>query len=213
MGVPTAFRVFDYFEYQESLKQIDLSSDTIKLALISSSWTPARGNKVFQNPSAWSGSTAYSLNNYVQPTTPNAHVYKCTSAGTSDSGEPSWPTDGTSVVDGTVTWLDMGISPAIYEISAGNGYSTGGYTIANTGVAQLITNYVMFDGDNVDIAASGGSIVFRHICIYDSSDTDKTLIVYSLYNDAPTDTTVTDGMTETVSFSTDGILQKYNSGW
>lgn len=57
---------------------------------------------------AWTTSTAYSIGDRVVPTTPNDHVYEVTTAGTSGATEPTWPTDGSSVVDGTITWLDSG---------------------------------------------------------------------------------------------------------
>ena len=48
----------------------------------------------------WVASTAYVLNDYAEPTTPtNLFAYRCTTAGTSHSSEPSWPT----TAGGTVT--------------------------------------------------------------------------------------------------------------
>ncbi len=48
----------------------------------------------------WLASTAYSLLDYVQPTTAtNLFAYRCTTAGTSHSSEPTWPT----IAGGTVT--------------------------------------------------------------------------------------------------------------
>lgn len=54
----------------------------------------------------WAASTAYVVNNYVQPTTPNNNfAYRCTTAGTSGSSEPTFPTTaGGTVSDGTVVW-------------------------------------------------------------------------------------------------------------
>lgn len=54
----------------------------------------------------WTTITAYSLGDCLQPTTPNGNRYECTTAGTSDVGEPTWPTVGigSTVVDGTVVW-------------------------------------------------------------------------------------------------------------
>ena len=58
----------------------------------------------------WTAATAYAAGDYIIPTTPNTHVYKCTVAGTSATPtEPTWPTNGTTVVDGTATWKDMGV--------------------------------------------------------------------------------------------------------
>jgi len=56
----------------------------------------------------WVASTAYAEDAVVRPTglsTFSGYTYICSTAGTSNSSEPTWPTteDGT-VVDGTVTW-------------------------------------------------------------------------------------------------------------
>ena len=56
-------------------------------------------------PAAWAASTAYSLGDVVRPTTRNGFNYECTTAGTSDASEPSWPTTpGNTVNDGTAVW-------------------------------------------------------------------------------------------------------------
>ena len=55
--------------------------------------------------SAWAASTAYSLGDYVHATTFNGFRYECTTAGTSDAAEPTWPlVEGETVTDGTVVW-------------------------------------------------------------------------------------------------------------
>jgi len=54
---------------------------------------------------AWAASTAYSLGDYVHATTFNGFRYECTTAGTSGTGEPTWPlVEGATVTDGGVTW-------------------------------------------------------------------------------------------------------------
>jgi len=59
----------------------------------------------FSDPSDWIASTPYSLGDRRLPTTPNGYEYECTSAGTSDSSEPTWPTaNGGTVADGGATW-------------------------------------------------------------------------------------------------------------
>jgi len=62
----------------------------------------------------WEASTAYAINVYVEPTTPNGFFYKCLAAGTSDSGEPTWPTtkEGT-VVDNDITWYCTAVATRI----------------------------------------------------------------------------------------------------
>ena len=60
----------------------------------------------------WTADTAYAEDDLVVPTTPNGHYYQATVAGTSDdTTEPTWPTNGTTVVDDGVTWQDMGLLP------------------------------------------------------------------------------------------------------
>jgi len=54
----------------------------------------------------WVASTAYSLGDTAEPTVDNTYRYKVTTAGTSGGTEPTWPTSiGSTVVDGTVTWV------------------------------------------------------------------------------------------------------------
>ncbi|HLI63247.1 MAG TPA: flagellar hook-basal body complex protein, partial [Terriglobales bacterium] len=48
------------------------------------------------------------------PPTANGHIYQCTVAGTSGATPPStWPTDGSTFTDGSVTWKDMGTETTI----------------------------------------------------------------------------------------------------
>jgi hypothetical protein len=61
---------------------------------------------------SWLANTAYALNDLVVPTTANGHYYKATTGGTSDmTTEPTFPTNGTTVTDGTVVWTDQGLLP------------------------------------------------------------------------------------------------------
>ncbi len=56
----------------------------------------------------WVKSTAYVVGDYVRPTSLSTFTgltYKCTTAGTSDTTEPTWPTDADdTVADGGATW-------------------------------------------------------------------------------------------------------------
>lgn len=57
------------------------------------------------DPDPWQASTSYSVGDVVRPTTRNGFTYKCITAGTSGSSEPTWPTTaGQTVTDGTVEW-------------------------------------------------------------------------------------------------------------
>lgn len=65
------------------------------------------GAKRLSETSAWVASTVYALGAYVKPTVANGFVYKCTTAGTSHTVEPTWgTTEGgtTSEGGGTCVW-------------------------------------------------------------------------------------------------------------
>ena len=51
---------------------------------------------------AWAATTAYSLGDYVDGTSGELAV--CTTAGTSDASEPTWPAYGATVTDGTAVF-------------------------------------------------------------------------------------------------------------
>lgn len=59
--------------------------------------------------SVWPASTLVVLSDIYLPTTPNGHKYQVTTAGTTSGTEPTWPlTAGGTVVDGGVTWTEIG---------------------------------------------------------------------------------------------------------
>ncbi len=64
----------------------------------------------------WAAETAYDVGDIVVPTGVSDHYYECTVAGTSGATEPTWPEDGSTVSDGTVTWEDAGTEyPGLYD--------------------------------------------------------------------------------------------------
>lgn len=64
---------------------------------------------------AWQASTAYVLNTLAAPSTYGELVFKCTTAGTSNTTEPTWPTTvGGTVTDGTAVWTAQ-CAPIIYK--------------------------------------------------------------------------------------------------
>jgi hypothetical protein len=75
-------------------------------------WSTGRYAAVFFTPSTsnWVASTAYALGAFVKPTSGSDLLrYRCTTAGTTASAEPVWPTtDGNTVSDGTVVWTADG---------------------------------------------------------------------------------------------------------
>ncbi len=67
----------------------------------------------------WVTVTAYTVGNMIEPVTPNTFVYRCTTAGTSAAGEPTFPTGaiGDTVADGTVVWTMVGKRHEITELT------------------------------------------------------------------------------------------------
>jgi hypothetical protein len=61
---------------------------------------------------AWASTTAYggdTTAHFVRPVAGNTYIYRATASGTSAGSEPTWPTTvGATVVDGTVTWTNVG---------------------------------------------------------------------------------------------------------
>jgi hypothetical protein len=59
----------------------------------------------------WESEHTYALGarTWVGEPAPLGHWYECEQAGTSGSTDPTWPTDGSTVADGTVIWRDMGV--------------------------------------------------------------------------------------------------------
>jgi hypothetical protein len=81
-------------------------------AVIQAAWTAATAPR-------WQASFAYTAGQVVRPATANSHLYSCTTAGTSGSSQPAFPTGGGTVGDGTAVWTDTGTSSAILFSGAG----------------------------------------------------------------------------------------------
>ncbi len=63
---------------------------------------------------AWVGATVYASGDYVLPTVPNGYRYECTTGGTSDGTEPTWPTTiGDTVNDNTAVWTCEAVTSTI----------------------------------------------------------------------------------------------------
>ncbi len=71
----------------------------------------------------WTASTAYTAGQTILPDTANGHIYQCTTAGTSGTTEPVFPTTaGGTVTDGTAVWTeatDIIAGGSITEVSGG----------------------------------------------------------------------------------------------
>lgn len=85
-------------------------------------YLPAGGGNqgiLFNTVTSWAASTAYSVGTRRAPSLTtakaNGHIYEVTVAGTSSGTEPTWPTNGGTVTDGTVTWIDRGFQAEVYN--------------------------------------------------------------------------------------------------
>lgn len=109
---------------------------TLGLTLLDYNPDPLETFTVTENGGTWGGTTGYlaaTLTTMAAFVTDGDHIYECTVAGTSGASEPTWPTDGSTVEDGTVTWTDRG---DVSSIVVGTDYeiSQGGATFAESGV-------------------------------------------------------------------------------
>ena len=89
------------------------------------------------------------------------------------------------------------------EVASGNGYTTGGVTIAGT--VSEASGTVTFDVADPQWTATGGSIVCRYAVLYDSTIGD--LIAYSLLDNTPADVTVTSTNVLTLQINASGVYQ------
>ena len=113
--------------------------------------------------SAWAASTAFSVGDIRRATTEQASglFFRCTTAGTSASSEPSWPTDiGSTITDNTCVWTAIAsayeelskLSPSqiieLFEVHLDNTLhgSTDVYRF-HAGANAAITGNVVFNGN------------------------------------------------------------------
>jgi hypothetical protein len=98
----------------------------------------------------------------------------------------------------TVPLATNGIKTDITEISAGNGYTAGGNTTAQTSSSQTSGTYTLVLADPASWTASGGSIAtFRYAVLYNDTAASKNLIGWWDYGSA---VTLTSGDSFTVDF-------------
>jgi len=98
-------------------------------------------------------STAVTSGQYTVPATLNGRLYKCTTAGTSGSSEPTWPTTaGGTVVDGSVTWTEQ--TTAIYGGTVPEGSATG---YARVAIASSLTAWSGTQSAGSTVASTGTS--------------------------------------------------------
>ncbi len=98
---------------------------------------------------AWIASTVYGLGEYVLPIVPNGYRYECTTAGTSDAAEPTWPTTlAATVADNSAVWTCEAVTssiPTAHEYLLAEGAA--GFALAQWAAEAI--NKVNVGGDTV----------------------------------------------------------------
>ena len=137
--------------------------------------------------------TEYALGDIVIPgaTYDNGHYYKVITAGnTPDADDPTWPVDGTSVVDGDVVWEDQGMplrpgtavgttilrdiltkdynfgDPVIDKLYQGTQFS-----VQNSHAMRLFVEAILDGGRATDVEPSNGSAAPGTLLGVDTFDT------------------------------------------
>ena len=103
-----------------------------------------------------------------------------------------------------------GYAAVTNEVANGNGYTTGGETLASVTWTES-SGTVTFDCADEVWTASGGSITARFAFIYDDTVTSPVadpVVCHSLLDNTPADVTATDGNTFTVAINASGIFTK-----
>jgi hypothetical protein len=104
-------------------------------------------------PAQWAASTAYMIGDIIRPIRTDAagstSWFRCTTAGTSGSSEPSWAATGTTSDGGTLVWTRMG--PRDLDLTT--------------------TDPICFTGDAVAFPSSGVLYVGRETIAYTSKAT------------------------------------------
>ena len=96
-------------------------------------------------------STAVTSGQYTVPATLNGRLYKCTTSGTTGSGEPAWPTTAAgTVTDGTAVWTEQ--TTALQAGTIPEGSATG---YARVAVASTEANWSGTQGAGTTTASSG----------------------------------------------------------
>jgi len=132
-------------------KEADINSDSLKMTLHNSSYTPNRDTHAYVSDltnelataggytaggstltgaaittvvaNSWAtaraNSTAYAVGDVVRPATGNGFLYRCAVAGTTAASIPTYPiTVGLTVVDGGVTWENIGSLITVFTTDA-----------------------------------------------------------------------------------------------
>lgn len=192
--------IYKYYEAGLNLNRgvINLKSDTIKLALVASTYVPNLDlHHVWKVTAEWAANTAYVAGDRVIPTTAAGYHYLCTVGGDSHADtEPVWnTTEGQTTTDNEVTWKTI-VDVGYHEVATGDGYTTGGATLPSKTLTRS-TWKTTFDA--ADVTFSALTKTFRYGVLYvDGTKTDpeggpdivNPLYAYILFDDTPANVVV-----------------------
>lgn len=95
-----------------------------------------------ETAAVWTLTTAHAIGDVRVPTVANTHWYMATTAGTTAGTQPTWPTNGSTVVDGTVTWQDMGVIAYTFTTDYETDLDLGSILIPSTGAIAIAVSRV-----------------------------------------------------------------------
>jgi hypothetical protein len=78
------------------------------------------------------------------------------------------------------------------EVASGNGYTTGGATLANVAVTTVTTNDAKLDADDVTWTASGSSLSAAFGILYNDTDADDPPVAFIDFDGSKTAPATTD---------------------
>lgn len=142
---------------------------------------------VFINESTWAASTYYADIAVIVPTVVNGYWYQPQATGQTGTVEPTWPTGlGATVVDGTVTWENMGTTPILgttytkAKILSNLSYGLNTVTVKTNSTAVhkfggllVVPTRLMGDYDFMRTSSGSGTIRARRVFDFKSNLTTE----------------------------------------
>lgn len=121
----------------------------------------------------------------IIPATPNGHMYRCTTGGTTGVGEPSWnTTSGSTTNDGTAVWTEM--TPDFLAGTNLTEVPTGGTGYARVGVTASLAEFAGTQGPGTTTPSSGttGKTSNNNVITFGAPIADWGVIAFGMTYDA-----------------------------